>query len=99
MNMRRRFYVYILSSATRTLYSGVTVDLESRLSEYKDLMVDDSLPDTDLHRLVYVEKFDDEGEAVRREKQIQRWRRSKKIDLIMRVNPKWVDVSEEWITD
>jgi putative endonuclease len=59
-------------------------------------MVDETSADTDLHRLVYVEEFDDEGEAVRREKQIQGWRRNKKIDLIMRVNPKWVDISEEW---
>lgn len=91
-----RFYVYIFSSATRTLYSGVTDDLERRLSEYKNLMVEDTSSDNDLRRLVYVEEFDDKEEAVRREKQIQRWRRSKKIDLIMRANPKWVDISSEY---
>ncbi|MCJ7624169.1 MAG: GIY-YIG nuclease family protein [Anaerolineaceae bacterium] len=91
----RRIYVYILSSATRTLYCGVTDDLKSRLSEYKDLMVGTESPNQDLPRLVYVEEFDDEGEAVRREKQIQKWRRSRKIDLIMRVNPKWVDIRED----
>ena len=56
----------------------------------------DLLSEYKVHRLVYFECFQWVDSAIRREKQIKRWRREKKVTLIERENPTWEDISAEW---
>jgi predicted GIY-YIG superfamily endonuclease len=49
-----------------------------------------------VHRLVYYETFDHAANAISREKQLKRWRRSKKVVLVEKVNPRWQDLAESW---
>ncbi len=92
----RKYYVYILSSKTGTLYVGVTNNLERRIYEHKQ----GSLPGfTSKYRvtlLVYYEEFDYIEDAIRREKEIKAWRREKKDSLIASMNPKLEDLARGW---
>ncbi len=96
-NMRNyNFYVYILSSATGTLYVGVTNNLERRISEHKQGLIEGFTKKYGCKRLVYYEYFSDINNAIAREKTIKGWLRMKKANLIKTVNPQWKDLSEEW---
>ncbi len=90
------YYVYIMSSATGTLYTGVTNNLERRVFQHKNKLMEGFTKKYNVNRLVYVEVFDDIRVAIGREKQIKGWRRSKKIELINSQNRKWKDISEDW---
>ncbi len=85
------FWVYILASINRVLYVGSTDDLPRRLSEHKRGRSDAFTARYRVHRLVYFEGAPSRSEAMRRERQIKTWRRSKKIALIESVNPDWKD--------
>ncbi|MDQ3815260.1 MAG: GIY-YIG nuclease family protein [Armatimonadota bacterium] len=74
----RQYYVYILSSYTRTLYIGVTNDIERRVSEHKQKLVPGFTSHYKVDRLVYCETFSNVGDALAREKQLKRWSRQKK---------------------
>jgi putative endonuclease len=89
----RRYFVYILSSVSRTLYIGVTNDIERRVREHKQGLVPGFAAKYRISRLVYVEETTDVRAAIAREKQIKAWRRAKKIELIESVNPDWKDLS------
>jgi putative endonuclease len=85
--MRKDPCVYILASGRNgTLYIGVTSDLEGRVSEHKQDLIEGFTKRFAVHRLVYVESFDTMDEAIAREKQLKRWR------LIERSNPDWNDL-------
>jgi putative endonuclease len=90
------YYVYILTSDTGTLYIGVTHDLLRRSYEHKHGLVEGFTKKYRVHRLVYYEETSDVENAIAREKQLKKWRRSKKMDLIKSANPKWQDLSEDW---
>ena len=90
------YYVYILTSDTGTLYIGVTNDLLRRSYEHKHGLVEGFTKKYRVHRLVYYEETSDVENAIAREKQLKKWRCSKKMDLIKSANPKWQDLSEEW---
>ena len=90
------YYVYILTSDTGTLYIGVTNDLLRRSYEHKHGLVEGFTKKYRVHRLVYYEETSDVENAIAREKQLKKWRRSKKMDLIKSAYPKWQDLSEEW---
>jgi putative endonuclease len=90
------YFVYILSSRTKVLYIGVTGDLERRLWQHKEHVVDGFTAKYNVTALVYFEQTTDVREAIAREKQIKGWRRSKKVALIESVNPEWKDLSEDW---
>jgi putative endonuclease len=92
----RHFWVYILASRHRTLYTGVTNDLERRLFEHGTGVIAGFTWKYNVHRLVYVEAADDPLSAITREKQIKGWSRQKKLDLIEKHNPGWEDLSEKW---
>jgi putative endonuclease len=92
----RNFYVYLLSSKSRRLYTGVTNDLERRLFEHKSKLVDGFTKQYNIDRLVYFEQTTDVLSAITREKQIKRWSRRKKVALIETINPTWQDLSAEW---
>ncbi len=90
------YYVYMLASRSRTLYTGVTNDLRRRVWEHRQGLVEGFTKKYKIHRLVYVEPFHEVQAAIRREKQIKGWRREKKVALISSANPAWDDLAEEW---
>jgi len=93
----REYYVYIMANKSRTLYIGVTNNLERRVYEHKAKLVDGFTKRYNLNRLVYFESTDDISAAIEREKEIKGWVRRKKVALIHTLNPAWEDLSQEWM--
>jgi putative endonuclease len=93
---RRNYSVYIVASKSRALYIGMTNDLERRIFEHKNDLIDGFSKKYKCHRLVYYESFDDVKKAIDREKQLKRWNRTKKEWLIGKDNPAWEDLAAEW---
>ena len=91
--MQKQFYVYILSSYTQRLYIGMTSDLEGRIWQHKDKTFEGHSDKYNIDRLVYVEMFERADDAIAREKQLKKWSRQKKIDLIVKDNPFWRDLT------
>ncbi len=91
----RAYFVYVMSSLSRTLYTGVTNDLERRVAEHKEGKSGSFTARYNVTRLVYSEQFDDIREAIGRENGIKRMLRAQKIALIESMNPQWLDLSEE----
>jgi putative endonuclease len=91
-----KFWMYIMSSVTGTLYIGVTGELYARVFQHKAGEVEGFSATYKCVRLVYYESFDDVRRAIAREKQLKRWRREKKIALIEKMNPRWQDLAEHW---
>ena len=89
----RVYYVYILASITRTLYVGITNDLQRRVRQHKERLNDSFTARYNVDRLVYYEDFNYVYNAIAREKALKRWRREKKIFLIESINPEWNDLS------
>ena len=92
----KQYFVYIMSSDSGTLYTGVTNDLQRRVYQHKHKLIEGFTSQYDVNRLVYFESCGDIRDAIQREKQIKAWRRSKKIALIEEMNPKWEDLSIGW---
>lgn len=89
----KKYYIYILTKYNSTvLYVGVTNNLERRILEHKDKVVQGFTNKYNLNKLVYYEEFNNICDAIYREKQIKKWRRGKKDKLINIVNPKHVDL-------
>jgi len=87
------YYVYILASRKHgTLYIGVTRDLVRRLYEHKNDVVRGFTSRYSVHLLVWYESYDDPTNAIAREKELKKWRRDWKINLIERDNPNWEDL-------
>jgi len=97
--MERQYFVYIMSSGSRTLYTGVTNNLIRRTAEHKSGAVPGSTRTHKTQRLVYAESFTDIRIALSREKQVKSWCRSKKIALIEAINPMWKDLAESWFPE
>ena len=91
------YYVYIMSNRSSTLYIGVTNDLLRRVHEHKQRLTHGFTKQYNIDRLVYFESGGTIESAIAREKQIQGWRRERKIELIESVNPEWKDLSLEWM--
>jgi len=88
--------VYILASKRNgTLYVGVTSDIIRRIYEHKSGAIEGFTKDYAVHRLVYMEPHATMPEAIHREKQLKRWRRGWKLELIERANPQWLDIYEK----
>ncbi|WBH17269.1 GIY-YIG nuclease family protein [Sphingomonas radiodurans] len=86
--------VYILASKRMgTLYIGVTSDLLARLWQHRSGTVPGFTAQHGVHRLVFYEMFADMPTAIAREKQLKRWHREWKINLIERDNPDWRDLA------
>jgi putative endonuclease len=94
--MVEKYYVYLLSSKSRVLYTGITNDLGRRVHEHKIAEADGFTKRYCVNRLVYYETFKYVGNAIRREKEIKGWLRDRKIALIEANNPTWEDLSEKW---
>jgi len=89
------YYVYIVSSPSRTLYTGVTNDLERRVNEHKSGAISGFTKRYKIDQLVYFQETNDIGAAIAAEKQIKGLLRPKKIALIEQENPTWRDLSAE----
>ena len=87
-------YVYILTNDTNTvLYIGVTNNIARRIYEHKNGLVPGFSKRYNLHKLVYCESCTSIIDAIRREKQLKRWHRAWKENLINAINPFWKDLS------
>ena len=97
--MGRQYYVYIMSSFSRVLYTGMTNDLCRRVYQHKHKVFDGFSSKYNVNQLVYYEATADVRAAIEREKQIKGYLREKKVDLIEKMNPKWIDLSYELCGD
>jgi predicted GIY-YIG superfamily endonuclease len=93
---QHRYTVYILGSSSGTLYIGMTSDLVARVRQHQDHTFGGFTEKYDVTRLLYYEVYGRAADAIGREKQLQGWRREKKIALIEKANPQWRDLSREW---
>ena len=91
-----QYFVYILASRARVLYTGVTGDLQSRIKSHVEGTTPGFTTKYRVNRLVYFEVTRDIRAAIAREKQIKGWVRRKKIALIESSNPTWADLSKEF---
>jgi putative endonuclease len=96
MREEKRYYVYIMASRSRTLYTGVTGDLYHRALQHKRGEIEGFTRRYHINRLVYYEEFKYIGNAITREKQIKAWTRAKRLALIATDNPTWQDLAEGW---
>jgi putative endonuclease len=96
VNGTRTYFVYIMTNASGTLYTGVTNDLKRRVYEHKNRLIPGFTSRYRIDRLLWYESCDDIRSAIAREKQIKRWRRSKKVARVAEANPSWQDLSLEW---
>ncbi len=88
------YYVYILASRRHgTLYIGVTNSLRARIEQHRAGRGSEFVKTYGVHRLVYVESYERIEDAIHREKQLKRWKRDWKIELIERDNLEWADLS------
>jgi len=90
------YYVYIMTNNSKTLYTVVTNNLNRRVYEHKNKLIQGFTAKYNITKLVYFEICTDINQAIAREKQIKGWLRKKKVYLIESVNPEWNDLSQEW---
>jgi len=97
MPSTRRYYVYLITNwNNKVMYVGVTNNLERRIYEHKNKLVKGFTEKYNVNKLVYFEETRDVTAAIEREKEIKKWRREKKNQLVNRINPTWKDLSLEW---
>jgi putative endonuclease len=97
--MEKTYYVYILASLSRRLYTGMTSDLMGRVWQHKNKVAGGFTKRYNINRLVWYESTNDVWVAIEWEKRIKSWRREKKIQLIEKHNPGWLDLAEGWYDD
>ncbi|MBI4699000.1 MAG: GIY-YIG nuclease family protein [Nitrospirae bacterium] len=89
------YYVYMLSSKRNgTLYTGVTSDIIKRVYEHKNGLIEGFTLKYNIHNLVWYEMHESVESAIQREKQIKKWKREWKLNLIEKENPDWMDMYE-----
>ena len=93
---RKSYCTYIMGSLTGTLYIGVTGKLEKRVFEHKFHRREGFAAKFEVERHLYWESYDDVYKAIGREKQLKGWSRAKKIGLIEKTNPHWLDLAKDW---
>ena len=90
------YFTYIVASRSHTLYIGVTGNLRRRVFEHKWKERDGFAARYNCDRLVWFESYKEISNAIACEKQLKGWRREKKITLIEKMNPTWVDLARDW---
>ena len=91
--MEKAFYVYILASERNgTLYIGVTSDLVKRVWQHREKSTEGFTKKYSVKNLVWFEVHSDAASAITREKQLKKWNRDWKINLIQQDNPTWRDL-------
>ena len=91
--------MYILSSLSRSLYTGVTNSIKRRVLAHKQGKGSIHTSKYHVNRLVHFETFRDVRNAIAREKEIKDWTREKRVQLIEAENLGWVDLAESWFTE
>ncbi len=87
------YYVYILANwNNKVIYTGMTNNLERRLYEHKNKLNDGFTKKYNVNKLVYYEQMSNVEDTIKREKEIKKWRREKKDNLINTLNPEWKDL-------
>lgn len=90
----KQYCVYILTNQHNTvLYIGVTSNLQKRIYEHKNKLVDGFTKKYNVNKLVYFEQTENVMSALNREKQLKNWKRKWKIELVEKVNSDWKDLS------
>lgn len=89
----KQFFVYIMGSRSGVLYIGVTSDLQKRIYQHREGMVEGFTRRYQVKQLLYWEEAPDAEAAISREKQLKKWRREKKLNLIKTLNPELLDLS------
>ena len=88
MIFTKSYYVYLLTNRNnRIIYAGVTNGLNRRIDEHKNKLIPGFTKKYNLDDLVYFEETNDINAAISREKEIKKWRREKKDDLVNKINP------------
>ncbi len=95
----RTYYVYLMASRSRVLYTGVTNNLARRVNEHKRGLIPGFTSRYRVTRLVYFEEFADVRVAIAREKEIKGWVRMRKLRLIEERNPTWADLADRWFRE
>lgn len=95
----KNYFVYILTNNSKTLYVGVTNNLERRLYEHKNKLINGFTKKYNLDKLVYYEVSNDINSAIAREKQLKGWHKEWKINLIEESNPYWKDLGSHVLGD
>jgi putative endonuclease len=90
------YFTYIMASRSRTLYIGITGNLQKRVYEHKWREHDGFTERYNCDRLVWFEIYQNVVKAIGREKQLKGWSRTKKIALLEKTNPTWIDLSKDW---
>ncbi len=94
------YYIYIMATKKHgVIYIGVTNDLKKRVFQHKKELIEGFTKRYHIHDLVYFEQTNDINCAIKREKQLKRWKREWKINLIEKINPEWKDLSESFLPD
>lgn len=91
------YYVYLLASRSRALYTGVSSRLLERVKEHREERGEGFTGQYRVQRRVHYETYRDARAAIAREKQIKSWTRAKKVALIESRNPRWEDLAEEYL--
>ena len=92
------YYIYILSNKRNgTLYIGVTNNLIKRVYEHKNKVIKGFTKKYSVHNLVYYEQTENINSAIEREKQLKKWNRKWKLELIEKFNPEWQDLYNDLI--
>ena len=96
----KHYYVYILTNwNAKVMYIGMTNDLLRRVAEHKSKQISGFTKNYAIDKLVYFEETNYVNNAIAREKEIKKWRREKKNQLVITMNPDWVDLSNGWYED
>jgi|SRR5579862_9216710 len=93
---RKYYCVYILGNFSDTLYIGFSGNLHRRIFQHKFHHFEGFTNRYEVVRLLNWESYDEVHKALAREKQLKGWTRAKKIALIVRRNPQWLDLAKEW---
>lgn len=97
---QHQYYVYIITNKKDgVLYIGVSNNLERRIFEHKNKLIKGFSSRYNLDKLVYFETYQFINEAIKREKNLKKWKRDWKINLIIEENKDWKDLSEDWFEE
>ena len=92
-----QYFLYIITNKNEgVLYIGITNNLERRIFEHKNKLVKGFSSRYNLDKLIYFESFQYINEAIKREKNMKKWKREWKINLIVENNPNWKNLAENW---
>ena len=93
--MSKKGYVYIITNKSKSLYIGVTSNINRRIYEHKNKLIEGFTKKYNIDKLIYCEECENIETAIEREKQLKHWHRKWKINLINEQNPDWKELDIE----